>query len=397
LLKHLSPFCSMSVIAAEDGSKQLTVVNSKSKNLRSGNSDLFGDLSSSSNQVPENYSKSESDAAMVSHQGNPGGMYQSGMGYGNGPMDNNVAAFANPVMQGGQMLMQTINAPMFFMGRMSQLLGMSFQSLHMSFASFVRLASMALMLKNEVSGAFRAIYEFVLRRLKRMFSSKEENKYAAVWNEGRQRTNNNSSWLLTFLALGASFLILRAAYNLIFHSQSQAKAKEEALATLAKDKDLVRALTHREVIHMVSEVMQRRKPQSSNEFAVGLLKKCTKPLQKLARSPQLLQALSFPAVRQALTDIGAGRNPEMTSRTSSWIIKCADLKNEEKNAEANQPQVNSNQMAMSNGYGMGYGMSGMGYGGMGMGLGMGYGGYGMGGMGMGMGMGMGYGSGYGYY
>eukprot|EP00470_Lotharella_oceanica_P012727 CAMPEP_0170181924 /NCGR_PEP_ID=MMETSP0040_2-20121228/26405_1 /TAXON_ID=641309 /ORGANISM="Lotharella oceanica, Strain CCMP622" /LENGTH=356 /DNA_ID=CAMNT_0010427135 /DNA_START=36 /DNA_END=1106 /DNA_ORIENTATION=+ len=356
--------------------------------MTNGNSDLFGDLSTSSNQVPGNYKSEMGEDAMVSHQGNQGSMYQSGMGYGAGPMD--MPGFANPVMQGGQMLMQTINAPMYFMGRMSQLLGMSFQSLHMSFASFVRLASMALMLKNEVSGAFKTIYEFVLRRLKRMFSTKEQNKYAAAWNEGKRRpSNNTSSWLLTCLALGASVLILKGMYSLIFHSKTQEKAKEEAIAKLTKDKDLVRALTHREVIHMVSEVMQRRKPQSSNEFAVGLLQKCTKPLQKLARSPQLLQALGTPAVHQALTDIGAGRNPEMTSRTTSWIIRCADLKNDAKSPEESQNQMNSNQMAMSNGYGLG----GMGYGMGGMGMGLGMGGYG--GYGMGMGMGMGYG-GYGY-
>mmetsp|Transcript_17749 Transcript_17749/g.28354 ORF Transcript_17749/g.28354 Transcript_17749/m.28354 type:complete len:248 (-) Transcript_17749:4-747(-) len=246
------------------------------------------------------------------------------------------------------------------MGRMLQLLGMSFQSLHMSFASFVRLASMIFMLKSEASQALKAIYDFVLRKLKRIFSSRQQNLYADAWESCQpQQQRSSQSWLLAILALGASALILKSLYSWIFQAKSQKKKLEESLASLSADKDLVRALTHREVLHMVNEVMQRRKPQSSNEFAVNLLQTCTKPLQKLARSPQLLQALSTADVQGALSDIGAGREPNMSYRTKKWIIRCAELKQEGKDVAEEATQQNSNtmmNMGMMGGMGMGMGM-----------------------------------------
>mmetsp|Transcript_12700 Transcript_12700/g.19020 ORF Transcript_12700/g.19020 Transcript_12700/m.19020 type:complete len:359 (+) Transcript_12700:39-1115(+) len=345
---------------ASENSRQLVVSNPGGEG--EGSSDLFSELSSSSTQVSQQQSNargSQYENSQQLHRNNYNSVH-GGMGPG----------YMSPMMQGGQMLMQTINAPVYFMGRLSQMLGMSFQSLHMSFASFVRLASMLLMLKNETAGVLRYLYNVIVRRLKRLFSSREQNIYADAWST-KSAGSSSYSWVISVIAVGVVIMILKTLYSWIFQSHKQT---EDAITTLSKDKDLIRALTHREVLHMVSEVLQRRPPKSSNEYAISLLHKCSKPLQKLARSPQLLQAVKFPEVRKALTDIAAGRKPEISMRIRSWIIQCADLKKEGKD-------INTNQGTIQRGYGMGnmsmpsYGYGGYGYG-MGSMGGMGYNGYG---------------------
>lgn len=267
-----------------------------------------------------------------------GGMY--GGAYGGGPM--------GALMARSQSLMQAINQPMAALSRVSQLLSMSFQSLHVSFSGLLNLAMGASIMKQDISNACNALEEpdnapapgarpstagfvkalavtyallklarIIMARLRWSVSSPNQSRLIAAWRRARASGGRaGGSWGTTLVMSFVIVVIARYLRTLLTRPTAterdgkgdpkKPQGLEAAWERLQRDAPLADVLSSDRVVRALveynSEEGKSNVVASLDDDTKALLLRRRAELEAVSKDPELLRALQLETVRAAIRE-----------------------------------------------------------------------------------------------